>query len=365
MAKREYESQFDEFTADFLLERMLSRVDDTRDKREGSIIYDAQAPASIELSLVYMALDWLLKNIYGDTADRQGLIAIARDRALKPFPATQSIVKGEFDVRLPNNARFNFDDLNYMVINFLEEKEGKFYYELVCEEYGEVGNIPYGKLIPIENIKGLKHAFIISVIKPGEEEEETEDFRERYFRHINTNAYGGNIDQYLDWCHAIEGVGGVKVYPVWNGGGTVKVVFTDSKFDVPTKELVDKVQETLDPVPNRQKGFGLAPIGHLVTVEAAEKVNINLSLKVTFREDKNQEDIEDKIKKILVPYFLQLRKEWEKEKSTIVRVSKLESFILDIDGVVDVYDTKLDGFERNAILKDNEIPFLSVVYVNG
>lgn len=169
----------------------------------------------------------------------------------------------------------------------------------------------------------------------------------------------------MDWCHAIEGVGGVKVYPVWNGGGTVKVVFTDSKFDVPTKELVDKVQEILDPVPNRQKGFGLAPIGHLVTVEAAEKININLSLKVTFREDKKQEDIEDKIKKILVPYFLQLRKEWEKEKSTIVRVSKLESFILDIDGVVDVYDTKLDGFERNAILKDNEMPFLGLVNVNG
>lgn len=34
MAKREYEAQFDEFTADFLLERMLSRVDDTRDKKE-------------------------------------------------------------------------------------------------------------------------------------------------------------------------------------------------------------------------------------------------------------------------------------------------------------------------------------------
>lgn len=365
MAKKEYRPQFEEFSADFLLERMLSRVDDTRDKREGSIIYDAQAPAAVEFSLVYMTLDWILKNMYGDTADREGLKAVAKDRAMEAFPATQAIVKGEFNIALPINARFNFDDLNYMAIKFIEENQGKFYYELICEEYGEKGNVPYGKLIPIDNINGLNHAFIVGVIKPGEEEEDAEDFRNRYYRNINTNAYGGNIDQYLDWCHAIEGVGGVKVYPVWNGGGTVKIVFTDSKFDVPSKELIDKVQEKLDPVPNQQKGYGLAPIGHLVTVKGASKVEVKVSLKVTYRDNKKIEDIEEKIKSVLNPYFLQLRKEWENEKSTIIRVSKLESLILDIDRVVDVYDTKLEGFDRNGALKENEIPVLSVVTVNG
>lgn len=47
-----------------LLERMLSRIDEFKDKREGSIIYDAMAPASVELSLVYMTLDWILKNTF-------------------------------------------------------------------------------------------------------------------------------------------------------------------------------------------------------------------------------------------------------------------------------------------------------------
>lgn len=364
MAQKEYEPQFDEFSADFLLERMLSRVDDTRDKREGSIIYDAQAPASIELSLVYMTLDWILKNIYGDTADREGLKAVARDRALTLFPATQAIVKGEFNIELPLNARFNFDKLNFMATKFLSKEDEYYYYELTCEEIGGIGNVPYGKLIPIENINGLKHAIIVGVIKPGEEEEDTEDFRERYFRHINTNAYGGNIDQYLDWTHAIEGVGGVKVYPVWNGGGTVKIVFTDSNYNSPANELIEKVQEILDPVPNNQKGFGLAPIGHLVTVEGAKKKDLNLSLNVTLRDNFEKTGLEAKIKKILEPYFLQLRKEWEKDKSTIVRVSKLESLILDIDGIIDVYDTKLENYERNGILNENEIPFLNMVTIN-
>ncbi|MBL7575511.1 Uncharacterized phage protein gp47/JayE [Peptoniphilus asaccharolyticus DSM 20463] len=365
MAQMEYNAQFDEFSADFLLNRMLSRVDNSRDKREGSIIYDAMAPGSIELSLIYMELDYILKNMFGDTADRTSLIAIARDRALKPFPSTQAIVKGEFDIKLPINARFNFDNINFMATNFLEERSGKFYYELVCEEYGEVGNIPHGKLIPIDTIRNLKHAYIVSVIKPGEEEEDTEDFRERYFRHIKTNAYGGNIDQYLDWCHAIEGVGGVKVYPVWNGGGTVKIVFTDSKFNSPSRELIGKVQELLDPVAHHQLGYGLAPIGHLVTVGGANKKELNLSLKLTLRDDVLSDGISEKIKSALEPYFLQLRKEWEKEKSTIVRISKLESLILDVDGVIDVLDTKLNEYERNGILGEAEIPFLNAVIVNG
>lgn len=364
MAQREYKLQFDEFSADFLLERMLSRIDEFRDKREGSIIYDAMAPASVELSLVYMTLDWILKNTFGDTADRTGLIAIAKDRALTPFPANQAIVKGEFNIEIPINARFNFDNLNFMVTKFLEYKKDYYYYELICEEYGEVGNVPHGKLIPIDSIRNLKHAFIVGVIRPGEEEEDTEDFRERYFRHIHTNAYGGNIDQYLDWCHAIEGVGGVKVYPVWNGGGTVKIIFSDSKFNVPSKELIGKVQEVLDPVANQQKGYGLAPIGHLVTVEGVKKREIKISLNVTLQSGGSKDGLDEKIKNLLEPYFLQMRKEWEKEKSTIIRVSKLESLILDIEGVVDIFNTKLEGFERNGVLEENEIAFLSAVVVN-
>jgi len=30
-------------------------------------------------------------------------------------------------------------------------------------------------------------------------------------------------------------VGDVKVYPVWNGGGTVKLVIIDSEYNVPSE----------------------------------------------------------------------------------------------------------------------------------
>ena len=45
---------YEQYKAEFLLERMLSRVDDKIDKREGSVIYDALAPASVEADIYYI-----------------------------------------------------------------------------------------------------------------------------------------------------------------------------------------------------------------------------------------------------------------------------------------------------------------------
>ena len=44
----------DEMTFDYIMNRMLESVPDTVDKREGSIIYDALAPAGAVLVKFYL-----------------------------------------------------------------------------------------------------------------------------------------------------------------------------------------------------------------------------------------------------------------------------------------------------------------------
>ena len=63
----------------------------------------------------------------------------------------------------------------------------------------------------------------------------------------------------------------MKVYPVWNGGGTVKLVIINSEYQKPSPELVDQVQTIIDPVQNQGMGLGVAPIGHVVTVEEVKE----------------------------------------------------------------------------------------------
>ena len=97
-----------------------------------------------------------------------------------------------------------------------------------CETIGAAGNTLFGTMIPIEYMKGLTKAELTELLIPGEDEEETEHLRERYFDSVKSLSFGGNIADYQEKVTAISGVGGVKVYPACKGGGTVKLTIVNS-----------------------------------------------------------------------------------------------------------------------------------------
>ena len=53
----------DENSRDSILDRMLAEVSDKLDKREGSIIYDALAPAAVEDANIYAALSMIQEEV--------------------------------------------------------------------------------------------------------------------------------------------------------------------------------------------------------------------------------------------------------------------------------------------------------------
>ena len=55
-------------TYESLLQEKLARVASTYDKREGSVIFDALAPNSIEAASLYILADTILNETYADTA---------------------------------------------------------------------------------------------------------------------------------------------------------------------------------------------------------------------------------------------------------------------------------------------------------
>ena len=58
----------EQYTYKYLMSQALSFVDDSLDKREGSIIYDALAPACYVLAGYYMQLYQVVKNSFAVTA---------------------------------------------------------------------------------------------------------------------------------------------------------------------------------------------------------------------------------------------------------------------------------------------------------
>ena len=51
---------YEHITYENIIARILARVPDSLDKREGSLIYDAIAPAAAEIQNLYIELDTIL-----------------------------------------------------------------------------------------------------------------------------------------------------------------------------------------------------------------------------------------------------------------------------------------------------------------
>lgn len=238
-------------------------------------------------------------------------------------------------------------------------------YKLKCDTPGSEGNGQYGSLIPVDYIAGLETAELTDLLVPGDDEEDVEALRERYFRSLTSQAYGGNIADYEEKCMSIPGVGDVKVAPVWNGGGTVKLTIIDSTFSVPSSTFVDEVQEIIDPEQNAGKGYGVAPIGHVVTVVGVKPKTVNIETTITYADGWSWEAAKTSIQEAVDGYFKEQAKAWKETKpNLIVRISQIESRILDCEGVLDISGTTLNGNASNLSLAVDEIPVRGTINGN-
>jgi len=397
---------YEQMTDDFLRERMLARISDKLDKRPSALIYDTIGSTANELAILYIELEYLIKNSYGDTAAREFLILLCKDRGITPEKASRAVLKGVFvpDTIEVTGKRFNIGEINYVV----KERIVPGQYQVMCEVEGEVGNQYLGRMIPIDYIAGLEIAELTEILIPGEEEEDTEALRQRYFDSFNEHSFGGNRADYLAKVRSIEGVGDVKITRVWNGdtrpadmipintvsdwyetvigtvsaevgawlssvymaakekkltvGGTILVTIVNSNdYGAVSSLLLSRVQTILDPEQNAGEGFGIAPIGHVVNVKSAVPVEIEIRTNLVFDEGYNWSNLGMAIRDAVGAYLLELRKEWADSDFTVVRVSQIEARILAVKGVADITDTQLNGITSNVTLGEYEIPVLGGV----
>jgi len=391
---------YEEITYEKIRERMLGRVSDKFDKREGSLIYDTHAPSALEFLGLYIELERIIKESYGDTASRDYLVLRCKERGIVPYEATAAVLKGKFS---PNTVkvlgkRFSIGDRNYLVTEKITAGE----YRVQCETVGITGNQWLGSMIPIEYIEGLETAELTEVLIPGKDEEETEALRERYFASFDRKAFGGNRQDYLEKTNELPGVGSTKVTRVWNGdispsslipsetvttwyqniqrtltgevaawltalytaaaqkklttGGTVLLTILNSDFSPASDTLVQAVQEAIDPEQNAGEGYGLAPIGHVVTVKSAEGVAVQVKATLTFETGYTWAILQSSLEDVIASYLLELRRAWAESSSLIVRVSQIESRILGITGILDIKGTTLNGVTDNLLLGEYQVP---------
>lgn len=349
-----------------LMERKLDMIEDRRDKRQGSLIYDALAPNAAETASFYADLDMLEDRTFADTATGEDLTRRAAERGILRKEAVKATFYGRFldengvEYSVEAGTRFFLEEYYYVVLS--READGR--YILECETAGACGNDYLGNLVPVETMAGLAEAVLEELRTDGEDTEGDEELRKRYFASFDADAFGGNIADYKRKLGAMQNVGGVKVYPAWNGGGTVKVVIIDQGWRMPTAMELEELQEKIDPG-SRGEGYGIAPIGHCVTAEGVREVECEITMGLSLAEGAVLETVLHDIREKFEVYFQELCKNWADSDHLTVRISYLESKVLEVDGVVDISSCVINGSGGNLILGAEEIPVLGEIGVNG
>lgn len=343
---------FEETSFPAILNRMIKRVVSEHpdiDVREGSFVYTALAPAALELETLYQELNMFANESFAGTASREGLIKRCEEVGITVREATYAEFKGQFNVQVEIGNRFSNDSYAYTVVEDLGSKDGLYYAKLLCETAGKAPNTVLGNIVPIDYIAGVEQAQLVECLVYGEDDEDTEDLRLRYFRTLGNKGVDGTKAQYELWCEEYEGIGAYEVFPCWNGNNTVKVCILSAENTPASDELVNEFQEHLDPN-STGMGDGIAPIGAKITVVTGNAVPINVYFKATLTEGYPQDDNTTKIVEDAVREYLKSIA-FKRDKVSYLGVG---GAILNCGAFVEISDLTLNGSANDVILSGSE-----------
>lgn len=378
----------DEQDYEYILARYLGNVRDDVDKREGSIIWDSGSPCCIEIAIAYMYLQSMILNAFAASAQSPFLELRCEEQGITRDPATKAKRLGVFTNGSgePYSLAIGTEFSTVSETNLVNFKIIEVYasdgvtipgsYILECTQAGTIGNEYFGEIVPLLNLTGLATATLSDILVPGEAEQDIENLRQEYFQTVNKKPFGGNITEYRQFVEAIEGVGGCQIYPVWNGGGTVKISFIDSSFNIPSSTLIQEVQKAVDPHYNDEyagMGLGTAPIGHVVTVVGASEFKVDIEAKIVVAQGYTLQQIKPNIEKSINDYFLTIRQNWKisddlNEYSSKIIIARVTSAILNTIGVENILDCKLNGDTVDIVLTEDknlqQLPVTGEIIIN-
>ncbi len=339
----------------------MDQVPTDVDKRQGSILFDALAPAAAELAQAYSQLDGILRLFSASTSSGDYLTRRAADDGVDRKEASPAKWKARFfdsaglAFDVPLGQWFSVGSTLFAVESKLTAGE----YVLVCEAAGTEGNLATGTLLPVDYVPGLARAELGELLVPGEEEESDESLRQRYLDRNRNPATSGNKAQYRAWALDYPGVGAVQVLPLWAGAGTVKVVILDAQHQPASAALVAELQKYLDPNPGM--GEGMAPLGAVVTVASAAPVVVSLNATVVLNGSRTLAQVQADAARAFAEYLQNIA--FGVDPSP--KYAKIGALLLDIDGVQDYSTLQVAGTTGNVPIGVGQVAVPGTVTIRG
>lgn len=369
---------YEERTFEWCMERALARVPDTVSKRPGDIVYDMLSPVCWEMADLYHALSVMQEIVFLATAKGEYLDAWGWQTGLDRTPATPSQYAFAYEgTEPPEGTRF-FAELQYFVL-IRDADTGDLVLESEQTGRNTTAILPGTPAVPTQTVRGLKRAAFGVLLSAGVDEEPDDHFRERIREKLVGPAANGNIQHYKTWAESIAGVGRAKVIPLFAGENTVMVVLFDPDGKPVLQDVIDAVQEYIDPMtkgltvevdgityPSGDgNGCGAANIGAHLTTVSAEPVEISVAFTALLAKDWSLHAAEEQAAEAIEAYFKRLALSNMEGAGTAVRVSAIGAALTECPALDDYTELTLNGSAQNITIGQLCSPVLTEVILNA
>ena len=334
-----------------ILEELKEKSTVEQSKIEGTFEYDVLSSNSHEFSKTEIELEQMYKAAFADKSWGEYLTMRAAESGIVRKNAVHAIgvltVKGTGTI--PAGSRFSTPE----GLMFETVKTAYVFTQADVPAQavvaGETGNVAAGTIteIPV-SIPGINEVTNPEPFYDGYDEEEDEELLERYLIHVRTPGTSGNVYHYLEWALSVEGVGGAKVIPTWNGPTTVKVIIVDSNYMAASDTLVQRCYDYIETV---------RPIGAVVTVTSAIPKEINIAVG-SITGELNRQAFTNAVN----AYLTELEKRNIRETSSLsVSIAQIGSLLLTAGGAEDYTGLTLNGGTVNVPLFTEDIAVIGQV----
>mgnify|MGYP001375889631 CR=1 FL=1 len=352
---------FEDKNRNVIHEEMLNDISDEYDKTPGSPIYISTRPAAIQSEKIYQSLDKVVGKLDVENLKDNELARFVNQRSgITRRQATFAV--GTLNVTGTGTITQGdlFETESGVQFTATETKEiissGTVHIQAVLP--GAIGNVLANQItvIPV-TITGIASVTNINPTTEGYNAETDNELRQRYYERTRTPSTSGNRHHYKNWAKEVPGVGDARIIPLWNGDNTVKVIIIDSEKKPASTELVDAVQDYIDPGITGT-GDGAAPIGAYCTVVSAAGLDINISFTAVKDPAYSDEDIQNNVEQAIVDYLKEIA-----FMEDYVSYARIGSLILNSPGINDYTDLTVNGGMNNIQVTNEQVAVLGGVTI--
>lgn len=338
-------------TYDVVKNRTLSNIDLSIYKGEGSFLSDMVSPVNAELAKFYIELSYLHKKAFiednfDDFLDKR-VNEFGVYRKLGTEATGEVIFEGKVGTVIPNGAIISYNELLFVVIKdiVISSEIEQNTSSVQALEIGIRYNIPANTEFKLQDeINGITRIYNNLAFQGGTEIETDEELKERFYKIQKNQATSGNKAHYEEWALEVDGVYNVKVYPRWDGAGTVKVLLFGQNNQAVEEEIIIKCREHI--------GTEM-PIGCTLTVSTPSPLDISISASIKLEAGYNLDFVKESFLESINSYLINVNKE--------IIYTKVSAILASTEGLHDFSNLLLNNKAENIVFEEDKVPSVTTL----